>query len=198
MLNYEGESLEIEGFLETVVEGNQIVLKAELPHANKPLKPTELVQVVTYKDSSGIVKLEGIIEKMSVYGKDAIIHVTLKSDAEQIQRRSFFRLPLYREISIEDPQNKTLDALTQNISAGGLRCLVPLNISPGSLIKVSVRLGSEVFVLKAEVLETLPSNLKRPQFVIRVAFIEIDEKDQSRLMSVIFSEQCKQKKKEIN
>lgn len=198
LLDPSGLPIEMLGSLEAIIDGNKIILKAEMPPQHRPIKSIKTIEVTSYKDAYGIVKVEGQIEELAISGSHLVLQVSIASEAEQIQRRAFFRLPIFREVTIINPQNEKINAFSQNISAGGLRCFMNAQLDEGALIDVSVCLSDEVFDFKAQVLEVAMQDEKKPNFMIRLAFVNLDEKEQSRLMSVIFSEQSKQKKKEVS
>lgn len=191
----DGSDLTLETSLEALIDNDKLIILANIHSAYGSLRAQESITLVANKDSAGILEMSGKIVQRSLAGNSSILVVELVDDVQQTQRRQYYRLPILRDVRLGNSGEGYFDGLTQNISAGGLRCILPQRIRAGAQIKVKLELGQTPFELTGEVLEANAFDEENSRFLLRIRFIDTSEKDRARLISYIFSEQGRQKKK---
>lgn len=189
-----GSPLKLESSFESLIDNNTLVIQAPVNHAHEPLCSDYTIRLVASKDSSGILEMNGKIIQCKRTGDTSILIVELIEDVCQTQRRQYYRLPILRDVQLAISGEGYQDGLTQNISAGGIRCILPTRPRAGAKLKVKLDLNKESFELTGEVLETMVFDEPSRRFIIRIRFIDTTEKDRSRLISYIFGEQSRQKR----
>lgn len=190
----EGSQLTLESSLKSLIDNNTLIIQTPAHHAHGSLCSDHTIRLVASKDSSGILEMNGRILQCKRTGDTSTLVVELIEDVCQTQRRQYFRLPILRDVQLAISGEGYLDGLTQNISAGGIRCILPMRPREGAKIKVKLDLNKESFELTGEILETMVFDEPSQRFIIRIRFIDPTEKDRSRLISYIFGEQSRQKR----
>lgn len=184
----------VETAFEAHIDSDRLIIRTTLPTPSLPAHADTAVTLRTLKDSAGILEMRGrIIQRTPTGSADALV-VELSGEVRQTQRRQDYRLPLLREVCVGNACEGFFEGLTQNISAGGVRCIIPARIRPGARITVKLDLESESLDLRGEVLDAWVFDEDTQRHILRVRFVEITEKTRSRLAAFIFSEQSRQKK----
>lgn len=189
-----GTSLVLEASFEALIDNDKLVIQATVYNAHKSLRSNHAIRLVANKDSAGILEMSGKIIQSTHSGDTSVFVVELAEDIHQTQRRQYFRLSLLKDVRLGNSGEGYFDGVTQNISAGGIRCILPMRMRAGAKITVRLELNQEPFELTGEVLEAMEFDENTRRFVLRIRFIDTSEKDRAKLISYIFSEQSRQKK----
>ncbi len=191
----EGMRVSLESSLDEVLNQNELKLQTQLPSIPMKALSQKTVELVTKKDATGIIRIKGKIKSLDYDGAFAEMTIELDDDIEQMQRRAFYRLPILRDITVLSDQATKVVGMTQNISAGGLKCLISSTFSVGELIHLSMDLGKDTYQFKARILQSSPVDQSDSKCMVRVEFLNISEKQRSKLLAYIFQEQSKQQLK---
>lgn len=190
-----GSALTLETAFVALIDSDKLVIRAAVHDTSLSAAFTPFIKLKACKDAAGILEMNGRIIESSRTGADITLVVALSENIHQIQRRQDYRLPLLREIRLGNSGIGYYDGLTQNISAGGLRCILPTRMRPGTRIGLKVELSRETLELEGEVLETFEFDEELQRHIFRIRFVDVPEKIRSRLTAYIFSEQSRQNKK---
>lgn len=187
-------SMTMETSFETLIDDHTLVIQATAYAAPNGLQSNSPIKLTASKNSAGILKMRGTIIRSSQTGNVTTLVVELAPDIQQTQRRQDYRLPILRDVRLGNGGEGYYDGLIQNISAGGIRCILPTRMRAGTKINLKLELNQECFDLGGEVLESIEINEEAQRFILRIRFIDISEKIRSRLTSHIFIEQSRQNK----
>ncbi len=191
----QGTALTLETSFVALIDSDKLMIRASFQDTPLSVSFNPSIKLKASKDAAGILEMSGRIIESSRAGIATTLVVELSEDILQIQRRQDYRLPLLREIRLGNSGDGYFNGLTQNISAGGLRCIIPTRMRPGTRIGVKLELGQETLELSGEVLETFEFDETAQRHIFRIRFLDIPEKIRSRLTAYIFSEQSRQKRK---
>ncbi len=121
--------------------------------------------------------------------QDSIPMLMLKriSPPKKVQRRDFYRLSIVKTILIENiKDDKTIEIITQDISAGGMQAISPKKLDFDSEYLVYMNIFADFpIVLSAKVLSSEPANSEFSRYVSRFYFTNIDKKIQSEMIRQI-------------
>ncbi len=179
----------IEMTLETALrdlDGNdRIIVQTPAPEVSDLLQPGEPIRLVASKENAGLLEMTGRILRCAAAENTLMLVVELSDEIRQQQRRQFFRLPILREVHVGLPGDAARTGVTQNISAGGLRCIYPAHLRVGAPIAVRLELGQALFELNGEVLESSAADDACQRYILRIRFTDVPEREQTRLMALL-------------
>lgn len=150
------------------------------------------VMLTTVKEGIGIIKAEVYIKNIVSLEKGVIITLDIQDYIKHIQRREFFRLNVIREIGVSNEENDELKGITQNVSAGGIKCILSKALDKGKPVQISFSLYDDHFELLGVVLDSQPHTYNK--YTVRIKFTNTDQKIRQRLISNIFKIQAKSEK----
>lgn len=107
------------------------------------------------------------------------------------QRRNFARLSVSLPVALTDAAGKTTVTTTEDISEGGMNCLVPSDDSllTGSPVEIELTIDDHALEANAIVVRTrVVSNM---QADVSLRFEGIHQRDQDRIRQFIFTEQLR-------
>lgn len=185
-----GDSLTLLSALEAVVD-NKLVINAKLNSQHAFLLSEKKVTLTTKKDTTGILNMNGQITQVERKGSEVVLVVSLTDTIEQTQRREYFRLPILRDVKLGQIGDPLREGFTQNISAGGMRCILATPIRQGASLSILLNLDQHDFTFKGRVLETIQLE-NQEQFILRIVFEDLSVEDKKKLVAYIFSEQGRQ------
>jgi len=188
-----GIEMTLETSLRDLDGTGRIIVQAPAPEAPGVLQPGDPIRLMASKENAGILEMAGRILRCAATENTLVLVVELSDEIRQQQRRQFFRLPILREVHMGLQGDAPHIGVTQNISAGGLRCVYPEHLRVGAPITVSLELGHELFQLSGEVLESSAVDDTLQRFILRVRFTDVPEKEQTRLMALLFREQSRRR-----
>lgn len=187
----EGREYVFNSSLAALVDKNTVAIKGTHIRTQLKLSMVDEIRLVSKRNNSGIIMVSGRVLKTDLDSDGINLVIEVDSELQQIQRRQFFRLPLYREIEMMDGQHEKHQGVTQNISAGGMRCLMTSDTIVGDRVKIKMNLNDDILEMWARVLEVGDLDDMDRRCVVRVCFEEIDEKTRSKLISYIMKEQSR-------
>jgi c-di-GMP-binding flagellar brake protein YcgR len=130
-------------------------------------------------------------------GKFNTLSLELSSSPKKVQRREYFRFSIVKKVEfIYDGQK--YEMLTKNISATGARGISNKKIPDGEVCIVNLPIGDEIMSLRSEVVFSSPSQDSRYKSDLRLRFIDISEKDKSKITHFIFKQQSDMVRKNLD
>ncbi|VBB08075.1 flagellar protein ycgr [Lucifera butyrica] len=128
--------------------------------------------------------------------------VSAPYDIKKVQLREFVRIDTILSVQVQslssEQQEISLNLQTRDISGGGVQLVgkQPINIGVRLALTLAVPDAGSVQA-NGEVVRLEQPDLERPLFWIGVKFLEIAEKDRSKLIKFIFKKQLERRKKEL-
>ena len=178
--------------LSSLIDRNKVSIHARVSHGkiHNKIASDDQIQLVSKQNTSGIVMLSGRVIKSQLVDDGISFVVEIENSLEQIQRRQYFRLPLFREVEVVGGK-EIYAGTTQNISAGGLSCIISNEAALGEKVKVRLNINNEILEMTGKVLgvDEMESNVRR--CTVRVCFVDISEKTRSKLISYVLREQSR-------
>lgn len=184
----------VESWVQEVVGERKIRVVAKKRLEIPKLKQQHELTAIARRDN-GLYQMQATIQEILETETDLILLLDLHSDIEQIQRRQFYRLPLLKEVAINLVGDPPMPGLTQNLSAGGLKCQLRQEIRIGATVEVTLEIEGTSLNLKAQVLECAPMANVPHHTSIRVQFTTLTTKEQQLLTAYIFKQQGKREAK---
>lgn len=180
-----------------------------------PLDVGKHLKVYFKKEDVGVCNFSGLVVARKLEDHTPLLFIQAVSAVEKQQRRDYFRLSVITDvifklqsgvviekqvnngkvIDVEIPTYREVAVVTRDISGGGLRAMVGERIEMGSQILVDILLDNERIAVKAEVVrcQLFDDTVKRYDCGLR--FLEVEEKDRSRIIAFIFEKQRNLRKK---
>lgn len=174
--------------LETVFESDQLLVHSKDVHAT--LDAHLDIEIALYQERIGVVKYEGYIQRLDSSENGVFLQIVVKEEIDATQRREFFRLSTIKNVAFVTKERHVYSGFTENISAGGAKCLTRDPIAEGDEVGFNVTFDTDEYRFKGKVLECLESDSK--QYQIRLQFTGLSEKEQARLQAFILKEQGRQ------
>ncbi len=144
------------------------------------------IHLTAYHNEMGIFKMSGRKTTYTTEANYTYIGVKISKNYKVIQRRQYFRLKLLREVELVSLNGHAIKGLTNNISAGGIKFVVPLDILTGAKFTINFELGDSEYSYQAICLGNALSVDGRSH-VIRAKFIELEDRDRQNIISGMFS-----------
>lgn len=114
------------------------------------------------------------------------------SDVTKLQRRGFYRLNYVADMNFEilteeneDNQAALETIITRDISAGGLRGIVTMQLPVGTRLRIHLILGTETIVLNSRVISSYHVEDSILRYEIRAEFFGLNAKETGHLIQVI-------------
>ncbi|TCL40136.1 c-di-GMP-binding flagellar brake protein YcgR [Anaerospora hongkongensis] len=133
--------------------------------------------------------------------------VCLPQELKKVQLRSFVRtsamIPVQFKLLAQDEAGAAVDTPTFNvqtkdISGGGLQIVARQTFEIGAKGQLIIDIpGSDSFLAIGEVVRVEQPQAENPIFWVGIKFIEIQERDRSKLIKYIFKKQLEQRQKGV-
>lgn len=134
-------------------------------------------------------------------GREFAVLIERPEQFETTQQRRFFRVTAsvnitFSVVKTDNPEGqgkRDLPAVTDDLSAGGLRFLTPLALAVGDIVHVVVRVPNEKKVIeplgmKGTVLRSVPAvHRGKPATSIGIEFLEVPERIRNILIRYLYS-----------
>ena len=186
--------LSIESSLSEVLSDRKIRVKARKDIFSQPIKRQQEF-IVTAKKEVGMIQMQATVQEVIETASEVTMILDVHTNIEQIQRREYFRLSLLKEIAVNLLGDPPIKGITQNISAGGIKCYVSSEIRSGATIQVHLDIEPTPLVLRGKVLECAPLPDSISHTLLRIQFIELEPKEQRTLTAYILKQQGKREAK---
>ncbi|WP_432400529.1 flagellar brake protein [Wukongibacter sp. M2B1] len=196
-----GESfLKMKSTIISVINDNRISIAMPIYKGKiYPIATEEKIDIVFNKMNKGKFYFTG--EVVSRMEKDNIKILLVKkiSDIKHFQRRDFFRLNIVLNMDLEVIENgspiKTISAISKDISGGGIRVITKEKLSKHTVVKCIIKLDNDVVEPFGKVIRCAPQADSIIKYDVGICFTTIDESIRSKIISFIFKNQRKLRKK---
>lgn len=157
------------------------------------IRPSDSIRVLFFKEE-GCFAFDGRpINRFKIKNVD-MISIRQISSIEKIQRRQFYRLKIVLPVEIKILDNKEgspiLKGYSVDISGNGLRLNIDQKLDVNSIIKCNIKLSSnETLSVKGRVVRVALDNKLAYKYDIGIAFVDIPNATQDRIVKFIFEKQ---------
>jgi c-di-GMP-binding flagellar brake protein YcgR len=144
--------------------------------------PRGVALVIEWITDRGLCRVPGIVVGQSDVGVAALA-VDLLGEVELFQRRQYARAELALDLAVwADPRGEPVEGVTLDISGGGVRAAVPVQLSEGSLVRIEIDMpsGKSIPALARVVAQ-------REDGVVAFDFHEIVPGDRELLVRTVFA-----------
>jgi len=206
-----GENIEIEidngeSFLKmksniiSVINDNRISISMPIYKGRiYPIAAGRRINVVFSKANKGTFYFTAEVVNRMEKENLKILLVKKISDIKHFQRRDFFRLSIVLNMDLEVIENgspiKTIAAISKDISGGGLRLITREKLPKHTVVKCIMKLDNDVVEPFGKVVRCSPQADSIIKHDVGICFTAIDESIRSKIISFIFKNQRKLRKK---
>lgn len=145
-----------------------------------------LIHLTAHHHAMGIFNMSGHMKSYATKNFYTYIGIKIEENYKIIQRRQYFRLKLLREIELVSLNGHAIKGLTNDISAGGIKFVAPLDILTGAKFTINFELDEYEYSCQAICLSNSLADDGRSH-LIRAKFIDLDDRDRQKLISGLFS-----------
>lgn len=180
-----------------------------------PLEVGKRLRIYFKKEDVGVCNFYGLVVSRKLEDSTPVLFIQMVSPVDKNQRRDFYRLPLVTDVifkiqtgvitekqvnngkvvEVEIPSYRELAVVTRDISGGGLRAMVGERFEPGAKFQVIIILDNEHITVDAEVVRCQIFDETVKRYDCGVRFLEVEEKDRSKIIAFIFEKQRNLRKK---
>jgi c-di-GMP-binding flagellar brake protein YcgR len=192
--NQANSSWSFKSNLSEIITDKKLRVKASKHNYPNALKQHHQFILTATKDH-GVYQMQATVQEIIEGTTDITLLFDVHTDIEQIQRREYFRLSLLKEMSVNLIGDPPVKGITQNISAGGLKCLINSTIRTGATCEVYLEIEPQPLTLKGRVLECHVMAENPNHTSLRIQFLELKQKEQQLLTAYIFTQQGKREAK---
>lgn len=128
----------------------------------------------------GLVRGEGYVAAVAELPAP-IVHVKLES-SRIAQRRDHVRVEIVLDLALRQTASVPVSCQTVDVSGGGMRAFVPLDLRPGEPVDVTIELPDEAPV---ELLAEVIRGSEEKGYAFR--FVKIDRDERERLIRFVFA-----------
>lgn len=182
------ESWLMESQVSDIINDRKIIVKAPKSALKEPIVSQNQFNI-TAKKEFGVFKMQARVQEIIDTGSDITILLDVDKAIEQIQRREHFRLPLLKEIEVNLIGDPPVKGVTQNLSAGGIKCVVPYHMRVGAQCRIHMAIEQQEIDLKGKVLECSAMSDLPQHTSLRIQFTDLSAKEQQMLSAYIIKQQ---------
>jgi c-di-GMP-binding flagellar brake protein YcgR len=210
--NYNDEKTEYSSMLLDYIGEDAIVIAAPISEGRIiPLElGTTIGLMVVFQDVMYYFK--GCIEKRSKKDNVATMIIKKEGAIKKIQRRNYFRFKSFKKVTFKivtrsdlklqeklingEEDTEVFEAVTKDISGGGIALLSKKRLHIGDVIKVSISLGDDVNeIIKAKVVRCNLNTKYRDLYEMGLSFVDIKNESRRNIIRYIFRRQSDLKQK---
>lgn len=148
-------------------------------------------------DRIKVMRLPVIVKDRRIVDNIPILQLVPSSDAEELQRRESFRLPIMRTLAYYHNDNFG-EILTRDLSAGGVRGVINERFEVNDELIVDLDLDEEVIELRAVVVSCELMDGYFNKFDVRMSFKDVTNAQQSQLINYLFGKQAESIRKKMD
>lgn len=164
-----------------------------------PISAGQRINLVFNKANKGRMYFAAEVVNRMAKGNLKILVVKKVSDIRYFQRRDFFRLNIILNMKLEIIENgtpvKTIPAITKDISGGGLRLITKEKLPKHTVVKCHIFLEDDIVEPFGEIVRCALQPESMIKYDVGICFTAIDESIRSKIISFIFKNQRKLRKK---
>jgi c-di-GMP-binding flagellar brake protein YcgR len=166
-----------------------------------PIPTGEIIQIKYAKKSVGVFAFSARVLSRKHSEHLSYMKIERLSDVKKVQRRDFFRLDIVLDVTMKlvgtngIGEGNSINALTKDISGGGLRIISKTKLIANDLIDIDLKTDEGIIHARGRVIRCVPYESSSSDYDIAVIFDSIQEQDRTQIISFIFNYQRKMKKK---
>ena len=163
-----------------------------------PIPVGETIKVKYAKKDAGVYIFNAKVLGRKNVDNISYMKIEKVGQISKTQRRNFFRLEVLLNVLIRIKNNlndeiKTVAAFTKDLSGGGVRLISKESLVLESMVTLIIDTKKEPIEVEGKVVRCVPFN--NNDFDVGIIFEDIDEAVRTRIISFIFEEQRKMRKK---
>jgi c-di-GMP-binding flagellar brake protein YcgR len=163
-----------------------------------PFLAKEHIELFAVVDTIGIISCDVVVAKRLRNGSIVLLLLERVSELRKTQRRKHYRLPTLLDAEVEVDGRidfQKIQAVTRDISAGGIRCITPERLFEREHVKLKVDLNGDVLNLHSKVLESISLTTDQLRFETRFEFDDLEIQQERTIVAYIFEEQRKRRRR---
>lgn len=192
-------TLNLSTHIEHITDAGEFIVAAPFYKGQLyPFLSREHVEMMTIVEGTGVISCEVVIEKRLRNGDIVLLLLEQISEVRRTQRRRHYRLPtlLEAELLVENrPQIERIQAVSKDLSAGGIRLVTPKQLFRQEHVRLKVDLNGEPLSLHSSVLESVAITPESMRFDTRFLFESLDLDQERIIVAYIFDEQRKRRRR---
>lgn len=185
--------LNLSTHIEHITDGGEFIVAAPFYRGQLyPFLSQEHVELVSILESMGIISCDVIVSKRLRNGNIVLLSLEKVSEIRKTQRRKHYRLPTLLDtevVPLTRLERVQLQAVTKDISAGGLKCITPERLFHQEHVRLRVDLNGEALKLNSSVLESVALTPEALRFETRFEFDDLKMDEERIIVAYIFEEQ---------
>lgn len=210
------KSISMKSELVEILSATKIAIAVPIYNGRRvPLEVGRRLRIFFKREDMGVCNFHGLVVSRQLDNGNPVLLVQMVSNIDKNQRRDYYRLQLvtdviFREsmgvtlekqvdngkiIEVEVPAYKDHAVLTKDISGGGLRAAVGERFTLGQIITVVIPIEKDKIEVSGEIVRCQLFDEQLHRYDCGVKFLDLDEKDRSRIISFIFEKQRGLRKK---
>ncbi|RKD27766.1 c-di-GMP-binding flagellar brake protein YcgR, contains PilZNR and PilZ domains [Caminicella sporogenes DSM 14501] len=196
IINKDLDSLTIKSTVANIHSDNVIVITTPIYKGRfYPIHVGKKLNVIFCKKNRGKYYFLGEVIKRENKDKIPLLYINKTGSIRKMQRREFFRLDIILNVIIEinndENEVKQINAISKDISGGGIRIICKEKLNLNRLLKCIIPLDNETIELNGKVVrcQKVPDSISK--YDIGIEFVDIDESIRKKIISFIFKKQRK-------
>lgn len=153
---------------------------------------------IAFFNKNGLFAFDGVVVNRHL-GNIPLIQLKRTTDIEKLQRRQFYRLEKIIEFKYKISEDDDImeAGIIRDISGGGFNAKIKKKLQEGMIIHCYINLSDDIeeIVQKCKVVRC---NFIEDGYEIAVQYVDIEDRLREKIISFIFNEQRKLKRREIN
>ncbi len=164
-----------------------------------PIRPGTEIKLIYYR-KNGIFSFGAKVTERKG-GRLPTMKVQALSAPQRTQRRDYYRLEAVLSVKVyyrpepESSELAVMECVTLDISAGGLKLASDVNIEEDEHIICEINILDKVLSINGKVIRNLAVYNQEYEYELGVQFVGLNEKTRLELISFIFEEERKLKRK---
>jgi c-di-GMP-binding flagellar brake protein YcgR len=166
-----------------------------------PIPTGEIIQIKYAKKGIGVFAFSARVLSRKHSEHLSYMKIERLSDVKKVQRRDYFRLDIVLDVKIKlvrtdgTVDNNSFDALTKDISGGGLKLISRTRLTANDLVDIAIKTDDGIIQARGRIIRCIPYEGTGSDYDIAVIFDSIQEQARTQIISFIFNYQRKMKKK---
>jgi len=179
--------------VEDASEPGYITAAAPAGYGNSVILGKNTIYSAVFFTEKGMLRFLAEVADRGEDGGAGSVRLSLLSDGERIQRRSFFRFNCVMPFtfSAADAPGENCDGVMKDICGGGIRFVTNRDVPRDSIICCAITLRGETLKLSGEILhkQRFPKSAYAYQY--RIQFGDLPRDERERILRYIYDEQRK-------
>ncbi len=184
--------------MDIIDEKNYFIAMPIVNNVLVPISPGEIIKIKYSKKDLGVYGFNAKVLSRKTVNNISYMKIERLKEISKKQRRNFFRLEMLLNVLISYKNSntreiKTFTTFAKDISGGGIRLISKERLELQKKVTLNIETKKEPILLEGRVIRCLPYG--ENEFDIGIIFEDINETVRSSIISFIFEEQRKMRKK---